>query len=89
MFEGNMWKNFETLSRNSQDMWEALQDYNLVSIFKKQVDCCKKLLKKNKKIENLNNNDGNEQVKNKKTSTNTRQCKSNNVGNEHDTSGSL
>jgi hypothetical protein len=30
---------------------EALQDYNLVSILKKQVDCCKKMFKEVKKLE--------------------------------------
>jgi hypothetical protein len=51
---------------------KALQDYNLVSILKKQVDCCKKMFKETKKIENLNNNEGNEQVEYKKTSTNNK-----------------
>jgi hypothetical protein len=30
-------------------MGEALQDYKLLSIFKKQVDCCKKMFKERKK----------------------------------------
>jgi hypothetical protein len=42
----------------------------------------------NKKIENPNNNEGNEQVNNKKTIT-RRQCKPNNAKNEHNTSGLL
>jgi hypothetical protein len=32
-------------------MGEALQNYKLLSIFKKQVDCCKKMFKESKKSE--------------------------------------
>jgi hypothetical protein len=58
---------------------EALQDYNLLPIFKKQVDCCQKMFKETKKIRNPKNNKGNDQVENKKTTTKkktmqTQQC---------------
>jgi len=49
---------------------EALQDYNLVSILKKQLHCCKKMFKETQKIKNPNNQEGNEQIDNKKTTTN-------------------
>jgi len=51
-------------------MGEALQDYILVTILKKQMDCCKKIFTETKKIKNSNNNEGNEQVKNKKATIN-------------------
>jgi len=57
-------------------MGEALQDYILVTIMKKQMDCCKKNIYRNKKIENSNNNEGNEQVKNKKATTNNKTMQS-------------
>ncbi len=53
-------------------MGETLQDYNLVSVLKKQVNCCKKKFKETQKIGNPNNNEGNEQVDNKKTTTNNK-----------------
>jgi hypothetical protein len=50
-------------------MGEALQDYNLVFILKKQVDCCKKMFTKTKFI-NPNNNEWNEQENNNKQQDN-------------------
>jgi hypothetical protein len=32
-------------------MGETLQNYKLLSIFKEQVDCCKKMFKETKKLE--------------------------------------
>jgi len=52
-------------------MGEALQDYNLVFVLKKKW-IVEKNVYKNKKIKNPNNNEGNEQVKNKKTTTNNK-----------------
>ncbi len=49
-------------------MGEALQDYNLVSILKKS-GLLQKNVSRNKKIKNLSN-EGNEQIDNKKTTTN-------------------
>jgi hypothetical protein len=57
-------------------MGEALQDYILVTILKKQMDCCKKIFIETKKIENSNNNEGNEQVKNKKATINNKTMQS-------------
>jgi hypothetical protein len=65
---------------------EASQDYNLIFVLKKN-GLLQKNVYKNKKIKNPNNNKGNEQIKKKKTTI--RQCKPNNVGNEHNTSGLL
>jgi hypothetical protein len=80
----------ETLFRNTQELWE--KHYKIIIYYpfsKNKWIVAKKCLKKQKKIRNPKNNKGNDQVENKKTTTKKRQCKPNNVGNEHDTSGLL
>ncbi len=47
MFKGNTWKTL----KHYLAMGEALQDYNLISILMKQVDCCKQMFKEIKKME--------------------------------------
>jgi hypothetical protein len=50
-FEGNIHKNPKHYPITPNSCGKALQDYNLVSIFKKQVNCCKKMFEETKKLE--------------------------------------
>jgi hypothetical protein len=51
---------------------KALQDYKLLSIFKKQVYCYNIFFKEIKNSKNPYNNEGNDQVDNKETMTNNK-----------------
>jgi len=68
---------------------EALQEYNLVYVFKNQVDCCKKMFIETKKLETQTIMREMNKKRIKKQQQTTRQCKPNNVGNELDISGLL
>jgi hypothetical protein len=51
MFEGNIHKNPKHYLRTPKSCGKVLQDYNLISIFKKKWIVVKKMFKETKKLE--------------------------------------
>ncbi len=68
---------------------QELEDYKLLSTFKKQVDCCKKLFKETKKSKTQTTMREMIKQTTKTQQKTTKQCKFNNTRNEHHTNGLL
>jgi hypothetical protein len=60
MFENNIGKSTKHYIGTHKVVGGALQDYNLVFLLKKQVDCYRKMFIETKKLETQINNMGNE-----------------------------
>ncbi len=80
----------ETLFRNTQELWE--KHYKIIIYYpfsKNKWIVAKKCLKKQKKLETQKTTREMIKQKIKRQQQKKKQCKPNNVGNEHDTSGLL